>query len=304
MNNRPLCIYHADCVDGFTAAWIVRKRFGEGIVDFIAAGYDDPPPLVDAVDRPVFIVDFSYDREDLALLLQSASSLLILDHHKSAAERLTGFHAPSTMPDWEQWLQRPIELKGGLEPEMGALFDMNRSGAGLAWDFFFPNQARPALVEHVEDYDLWRFRLPGTRELQAAAASHPFDFAAWDQLVFDAEDAKRRMTMFDEGRGILRKMDKMTTDLLRQTKRRMVIGGQSVWAANLPRMMASEAAGRLAEGEPFAATYFDTATLREFSLRSRQGGADVAAIAEGYGGGGHRNAAGFSRPLGWEGDAA
>jgi nanoRNase/pAp phosphatase (c-di-AMP/oligoRNAs hydrolase) len=68
---------------------------------------------------------------------------------------------------------------------------------------------------------------------------------------------------------------------------------------NLPYMMASEAANRLAEGEPFAAAYFDRADARVFSLRSR---GDVSAIAKAYGGGGHRNAAGFQGPIGWEGD--
>jgi nanoRNase/pAp phosphatase (c-di-AMP/oligoRNAs hydrolase) len=39
-----------------------------------------------------------------------------------------------------------------------------------------------------------------------------------------------------------------------------------------------------------------------FSLRSDRNGRDVAAIAEGYGGGGHRHAAGFQVPFGWQGD--
>ena len=53
----------------------------------------------------------------------------------------------------------------------------------------------------------------------------------------------------------------------------------------------------MAESEPFAACYLDTADSRVFSLRSRrEGGVDVAKIAESYGGGGHRNAAGFRVP--------
>jgi nanoRNase/pAp phosphatase (c-di-AMP/oligoRNAs hydrolase) len=75
--------------------------------------------------------------------------------------------------------------------------------------------------------------------------------------------------------------------------------------AILPYMMASEAAGALAEKAPFAATYYDGVDARHFSLRSRgDGGADVSAIAQAYGGGGHKNAAGFQMPIGWEGDAS
>lgn len=32
-------------------------------------------------------------------------------------------------------------------------------------------------------------------------------------------------------------------------------------------------------------------------------GPDVSEIAKSYGGGGHKNAAGFRKPIGWEGDA-
>jgi nanoRNase/pAp phosphatase (c-di-AMP/oligoRNAs hydrolase) len=59
----------------------------------------------------------------------------------------------------------------------------------------------------------------------------------------------------------------------------------------------------MAAGEPFAACYWDTPDGRVFSLRSREDGVDVSAIAKRYGGGGHRNASGFRMPIGWEGDA-
>jgi nanoRNase/pAp phosphatase (c-di-AMP/oligoRNAs hydrolase) len=58
----------------------------------------------------------------------------------------------------------------------------------------------------------------------------------------------------------------------------------------------------MSEGEPFAATYYDSPRGRVFSLRSQEGGEDVSKIAVLYGGGGHQHAAGFSRPIGWEGD--
>ena len=56
---RTICIYHANCADGFTAAWAVRQALGSG-VEFVPAGYGDEPPDVD--DADVVIVDFSYPR--------------------------------------------------------------------------------------------------------------------------------------------------------------------------------------------------------------------------------------------------
>ncbi len=73
----------------------------------------------------------------------------------------------------------------------------------------------------------------------------------------------------------------------------MTIGGWDVPVANLPYTMSSDAGHRLAQGEPFAACYWDTPNGRVFSLRSTDDGLDVSAIAKQYGGGGHEHAAGF-----------
>ncbi len=66
--------------------------------------------------------------------------------------------------------------------------------------------------------------------------------------------------------------------------------------ANLPYFFSSEAGHILAEGEPFAACYWDTPEGRTFSLRSTDGGIDVSEVATQYGGGGHAAAAGFWVP--------
>jgi uncharacterized protein len=111
--------------------------------------------------------------------------------------------------------------------------------------------------------------------------------------------------MISEGGAIERKHFKDIEELLKITTRRMVIGGVEVPVANLPYTMSSDAAGALAKNSPFGACYFDRPDARVFSLRSRgPEGADVSEIGARYGGGGHKNAAGFQAPLGWEGDIA
>lgn len=69
----------------------------------------------------------------------------------------------------------------------------------------------------------------------------------------------------------------------------------------MPYIFASDAGNRMAEGELFSASYFDTPEGRKFSLRSKEGGMDVSEIAKRFGGGGHARAAGFQVPIGWEG---
>jgi len=295
-----LCIYHANCADGFGAAWVVRhwaQRTGREI-EFHAATYGNPPP--DAAGRNVIMVDFSYKRLVLENMLRSsdikqAHTILILDHHETAQKELAGIVEPNRYEpelwraDWEQWLSWPVR----------ALFDMDKSGAGLAWDFFFPGEPRPDLINHIEDRDLWRFRLSGTREIQAALFSYPYDFDVWDGLM------KRDVLALEaDGHAIERKHHKDIAELVGVAKRRMVIGGVSVPVANLPYTLTSDAGHLMAKGEPFAACYWDTPDGRVFSLRSQNDGANVAEIAASYGGGGHKHAAGFRVPIGWEGDTA
>ena len=296
----PLCIYHGNCADGFTAAWAVRKALGAG-VEFVPGVYGHEPPPV--AGRDVIMVDFSYKRPVLGTMAAEARSILILDHHKTAAEDLAGFPTPDVDPDsnlWEEHLQCVYE--GGYAGLPAVIFDMDRSGAQIAWDFFHPGKPRPVLVDYVADRDLWKFELPDSRAIAAWLFSHPYDFMEWTLLsqMLDTRDGFGRAGV--QGYAIERKHHKDVAELVRVTLRDMVIGGYKVPVANLPYTMASDGAGLLAEGAPFAASYFDRADARVFSLRSKPDGIDVSKIAAAYGGGGHQHAAGFQRPLGWAGD--
>lgn len=265
--SRPLVIYHGNCADGFTAAW-VAWRFFEGDLDLHAGVYGQPPPEVRG--RNVILVDFSYKLEVMQQLVKQAAAVIILDHHKTACEDLA-------------------TLEGAIK-----VFDMERSGAGIAWDFFFPKRPRPALLEHVEDRDLWRFKHKNTREVQAAIFSYPYEMDIWQELMSIEADTDDYRALVIEGRAILRSHLKNVDELLKRTTRLMRVGGHVVPIANLPYTMCSEGGAQLLEwGYPFAGSYYDTAEGRVFSLRSRDDLMDVGSIAVSYGGGGHRNAAGF-----------
>jgi oligoribonuclease NrnB/cAMP/cGMP phosphodiesterase (DHH superfamily) len=281
-----LCIYHGNCADGFGAAWCVREFFstsGEP-VEFHPGVYQEPPP--DVTGRDVLMVDFSYKRPVIEEMAESARSIIILDHHKTAQADLAGFPVPSS-PGIDSRLGPWIPTPG-----VWALFDMDKSGAGLTWDWLFPGGTRPWLINHIEDRDLWRFKLKGTREIQAALFSHPYDFAVWDALMHSDQGK-----MIQEGEAIERKHFKDIGEALKVMQRRAHIADYYVPVANLPYFFSSDAGHQMAKDEAFAACYWDTPTGRTFSLRSADDGIDVSEIAKKYGGGGHARAAGFSVPL-------
>lgn len=262
-----LCIYHGNCADGFGAAWAMRQAHPD--TEFYPGVYQDPPPPT--AGRDVYLVDFAYKAPVMEEIAQGARSVTVLDHHKSAIEDLA-----------------PLVARGLI----GGVFDTERSGAMIAWNYFHPDIAPPRLIEHIQDRDLWRFELHGTREIQAAVFSYPYDFDVWSELM------SRNTTdqLFAEGIAIERKHHKDVAELVKVCQRRMDIAGYDVPVASLPYTMVSDAAHLMAQGEPFAACYWDTPDGRVFGLRSADDGLDVSEIAKVYGGGGHKHAAGFRLP--------
>jgi uncharacterized protein len=280
---KPLCIYHGSCDDGFAAAWCVRSKLADH-VEFYPGVYQSEPPAHDG--RDVIFVDFSYKRPVLDSMARAAKSILILDHHKTAQQDLRDLGEP---PAFEIWRRDAWEGELPQSSRMRALFEMERSGATLAWDYFVGGE-RPMFVEYIEDRDLWRKRLPDVDAFTFGLRSYPQEFETWDMLIRRGTDE-----LIAEGR-IIERYYRLRVNELKRSAYRATLAGHLVWIANAPVFAASEAAGELAERDAaaFGACYSETAGGRfDYELRSR-GDLDVSAIAQRFGGGGHKNAAGFS----------
>ncbi len=283
-NMNTLILYHANCNDGFCAAWVANMVFGDE-AEYLPVNYGQPAP--DVAGREVYILDFSYKRPVMIELTQRAKKLVCLDHHKTAAEELAGLSAGS-----DEGLIR---------------FDMDKSGGRLAWEYFWRTRwsnepcvgvliggklcnekTAPWLVDYTEDRDLWRWKLPTSREINAALASYPREFTCWDLL----SEANRRDLLGGEGAAILRYQQQVVDGQCANAKE-IDLAGHKVLSVNAT-VLISEIAGQLAKDRPFGATWFERADgKRVWSLRSRDGGIDVSEVAKQFGGGGHRNAAGF-----------
>lgn len=298
---KTICIYHANCADGMTAAWVVFQALGSA-VRYIPASYDDDG-LPDGLEGAnVILVDFSYKRPVMLDLARQARTVLVLDHHKTAKEELAGFDQPNTSSchdsNWITHIDASPQAIGAVR----CIFDMERSGAQLAWDFFYPDAPRPPLVEYTADRDLWKHKLPDSAAVTAWIASHDMEMGEWHTIHNIMLDDRLMKRAIEKGRAILAARDKMTRDAVRSTRRDMVIGGRIVPVANVPYFFASDGGHLLAGDAKIGATYVDLPTgVRKFSLRG-DGSIDVAEIAASYGGGGHHDAAGFTMPNGWEGD--
>ena len=264
----PLVVYHAPCPDGFGAAYAAWCHFGNE-AEYVGAGYGISPEL-DVQGRDVFVLDFSFPRPQLESMRQAANSLIILDHHKTAQEDLDGFP--------------------------GAIFDMTKSGARLAWEYFHPSQPVPKLLAYIEDRDLWNWVLPESNDFLAYLDTLPFDFKAWDDLAHVSDDQLKELLIV--GRHMNAKYDSLAAIMAEGAEPVRFCGmagsklnGSSLFSSKLGELL------YLANGT-FALIWRIEKGLLYVSLRAKQGTVDVAEMARRFGGGGHTAAAGFKLTLG------
>ena len=233
-------------------------------VDYHAVHHSAPPPAVEG--KTVAILDFAYDLSTMRILSSTCKDVMVIDHHKTNQQDLKEFP--------------------------NAIFDMNRSGAGMAWDFFHPSTPRPPLIDYIEDRDLWKWSLPKSKEFSAGLTLVPHDFKEYQKL----EDK----TCFDEimrkGELILEHSETCIKQVCKSATFRK-FKGFHIAMVNTSRWM-SEVGNMLAEKSDFAFVwYYDHKRKHvKVSLRSCGMNADVSTIAQTFGGGGHYNAAGFTLP--------
>lgn len=281
-DKRTLVVYHGNCADGFGAMWCFWREFRDDMA-YMTGHYNMEATDVEIFrDRNVYLLDFSYKRPVVEAIIKVAKSVKLVDHHKSALEDLAGLE--------------------GLDFTNSTT---EHSGAMLAW-MLLNDKPAPIAIRLIEDRDLWRFQYPETKPFSQYLFSLPYDVKQWNGLILLLETGEQYLqSCVDEGDAIERKHMKDVKELVERLTRPMRIGGHLVTVASLPYTMASDAGNLMCQysfnednGDPpvFAATYYDTDTRRVFSLRSIEGGMDVSKIASAYGGGGHKNAAGFSVP--------
>lgn len=287
-----VCIYHGGCDDGFGAALAVHQRWGDD-VEFIPAGYGNPSP--DCTGKHVLIVDFSYKQDEMRRLASRAASVVVLDHHKTAKSELHPWTLGDENVDLGAKLQEvaqnlALNQMEGVIPVI-AYFCMNKSGARMAWEFCFPGKPVPALIEHIEDRDLWRFAMQDTKAISAALRTYPHDFELWKMFLASTID------LVIEGQAVLRGHEKNVQSMI-ANRYWDTLAGSRVPMVNVPYHYASDCCDAMLMAEPdapFCAAWFRRGDGQlQYSLRSRDDRMDVSEIAKQFGGGGHRNAAGFS----------
>lgn len=275
LDPRPLVIYHGNqCPDGFAAALAAWLYF-DGQAEFLGLDHDDVRTLdeLPALDaRAVYILDFSFSEAILRGIESRAAKLVLLDHHLSAAEKLSGFRCRCGVVH----------------------FDTQKSGARLAWEFFHPDQALPDLVRFVEDRDIWVWQYPESAGFLASLDMEPFEFARWQAIAGLVDNAL--VAYISRGEAMDAKFKQLARQIA-QHARPLRFNGVDGWMVNAPGVFHSEVGDLLCQqSSSFALMWtLDRKGQVKCGLRSRSNFSCIA-LAQSMGGGGHAQAAAFRMP--------
>lgn len=257
-------LYHNGCHDGFGGAWAAWRTFKDK-ADYIGADHDGVF-LEQVVDKEVYLIDICYSADIMQGLLERNKKVVVLDHHVS---------------------QRSFM---GISTEH--IYDNNRSGSVIAWQYFSPDAPIPKLLAHIQDVDLWRFKVPHTKELMAALDGYPFDFKLWNKIAADWEDKESVKKYIEEGEAILKFEDRILDRLIRHAEH-VDFEGEKAYAVNSPILESEIGNWIVQHKKAIGIIWAYKGSSVRVSLRS-DGKIDVSKLAQRYGGGGHAAAAGFT----------
>ena len=274
-------MYHANCPDGSAAAWTAFRKFRQNATYIPKNYYDNFVETVDEGDT-VYLLDFYVNRQLLLDWYDRAETIVVLDHHATAEKEI-----------------------GDLE---FVTIDKNECGATLAHKHFFPDTEMSPIYSYVRDRDLWLWEQPFSRPINAYIShrlTQEEDGSQLDKMMlwYEMEEdlTMRYEEVVERGSMILEYREGLLNRMLKNVIA-LEIGNYVVPAVNSSIMM-SDLGNQLLRKypkAPFSAVFTIKDAKLRCSLRSEEGRVDVSKIAEQYGGGGHKFAAGCSfNPKDW-----
>ncbi|MHC5056384.1 MAG: hypothetical protein ACYTKD_16935 [Planctomycetota bacterium] len=284
-------IYHNPCPDGLTAAWVFQKYMLDNDLEFklTPGAYSDGKAIdlsdieEELEDSIVYFLDFcTKDPAQLIEIASKARQVFVLDHHKTAAEMLEGMDVPSNV-DVDH-------------------ITMEDSGALITWNYFYPTESAPLFVKYISDNDTWKHELPGVIEFMAwFDLMEPATTADIFNLVADFPKTPSEFaeaSQYRRGKVAL-KFKKILIEQCEGLAFETEICGVKVMKVNSGFIkINSQLGNNLVEKHKMPAwVWYERmgANGPEIynSIRSNDDLHDATEIAKQFGGGGHRNAAGF-----------
>lgn len=263
---KPIVVfYHGDCTDGFTAAWVAWKKFGNK-AEYIAQSYSDPVP--ELKNKEIYTLDFTFEKPGATeKLIKQNKRVTSIDHHVSNKDIALSTYKP--------------------------LYALHHSGCTLAWKYFFPEKPVPKFLLVVEDVDLWKNKIKDNTKLYSYLDLFDLNFETYSSLISDFEITAKRKKMLELGGIIDKYKAKMIASHIDKYAHLVKFSGYEVYAINSVDFASEIGAKIYKQSPPFAIIWkVDKNGGVAVSLRG-DGSVNVSKIAAKYGGGGHHNSSAF-----------
>lgn len=276
------CFYHCD-LDGKCAGSIVAKYENNYepsnyfMVDYVQEIQTDN--ILDF--EKVYFVDYSFTEKTLYVLkelLNKNCKIVWIDHHTSSV-------------NLEKSHPELVDISGiRLE---------GISGAALSYMYLYDKEfdELPYYVRLVSDYDCWKFNYePDTTRFKLGIDGKQHD--ALDEIweLFDSEFNNNRRehlnNIIDSGRIIKKYIDIDNISYRDNYGYESIIDGHKCFVVN--KKTNSWVFGDYYDTYPAVIVWVFNGFIYQYSIYSSDPDIDCSKIAESYGGGGHKGAAGFT----------
>lgn len=279
------CFYHCD-IDGRCAGSVVAKYCGNyNKEDFFEVNYEDPLPI-DKIEKneQVYLVDYAFSTYtvwQLDEILRKTKNVVWCDHHESSTNLL------NTRTDLKR---------------INGIVQQGISGAALTYMYLYKCKLDnlPMYIKYVNDYDCWTYKHdPYTTYFKLGMEI--MDHDALDQIwcILHSRYEAKYYPEYDELDVILEngKVIKWYIDQDYEGYRdawayESEIDGHRCLVVN--RKTNSWIFGEKYKEYPIVAVWVFDGEKYHYSLYSNNPDISCSQIAEKFGGGGHRGAAGFT----------
>lgn len=281
---RMKCFYHNDA-DGKCAAAIVKLVEPECKMISVQYSKDIEVDLkrLQYIEKnePIIIVDFSFKPEVMNKLLKITQAVVWIDHHKTAMEYVYDYKYP---------------IPGSRSREHAACL--------LTWKYFMGPGSIPDAIRYISDRDNWNWKfgkLTAYFNEGLKLYDHEPEDEIWSTLLQDdhcIEAEELLCKIMDEGRTCIKFRDQICKQYHKSFgfSCRFIANNKYYTAyTHGLGMFGSESFGDMINEYDICVSFSYKGKEDEWiiSIYSNKDNIDCSKIAESYGGGGHKGAAGF-----------
>lgn len=241
--------------------------------------------------KAIISVDIGHTKDNIEVMKQLCEKLYIFDHHVSSFKELYS-------------AQKDLTEYYCFDDNYLYIYNLDKASCGIIADYF--SLDRVEIVKYIEDYDLYKFSLPYSKEINLAIQSYysnefgnllKGDFEEygienkikWSEQKFEPEKLKTA------GSFLKLHIDKEIEAICKKCKYNLEL--KLIGRVNLVNCVSYKnevAAKILDEKQDIPCICYNRVEDKYFiSIRSR-GDVDSSKIAKMFGGGGHKYASGFS----------